>query len=337
MTDAPQVSVVCAWYDRADYLRPTLDNLLAQDHPNFEIIVVNDGSPDPRVREILDSYTDPRLRVIHTQNQGFTRAISTAITLARGPFIAIQGAGDLSLPGRLSAQAAALRAEEKAVGVACGRQNLVADGPFSGRISVAVPKQSRITRRDLIGHKGSPLNHGEIMFRRESYDRAGGYRAIFRFSQDMDLWLRITEQGDFIVLPEIYYQRLIFEAGVKGSLLKTLASMRFNRLAKACACERDIWGKDSVSIFGAESPLFRRRDSLCAADTSKAALKYLRAGLVREARFLAGLGWSEYRGPFQAAVLLIAALARRPWLLRIFTAVLKKTPYRDFTIPAPFL
>lgn len=54
----PKVSVVCAWYNRADYIKDTVDSLLNQDFDDYEIIIANDGSPDPRVREILDSYDD---------------------------------------------------------------------------------------------------------------------------------------------------------------------------------------------------------------------------------------------------------------------------------------
>ncbi|MBQ2263678.1 MAG: glycosyltransferase, partial [Loktanella sp.] len=67
--------------NRADYIRDTIDSLLVQDYPHFDITVVNDGSPDPRVREILDSYADPRLRVIHQDNTGFIR---TAVSIPEG-------------------------------------------------------------------------------------------------------------------------------------------------------------------------------------------------------------------------------------------------------------
>lgn len=99
----PKVSVVCAWYNRVDYISDTIDSLLAQDYPNFDITIVNDGSPDPLVREVLDNYTNPRLRVIHQENTGFTRAIRRAIDESDRTYIAIQGAGDISLPGRLTA------------------------------------------------------------------------------------------------------------------------------------------------------------------------------------------------------------------------------------------
>lgn len=100
----PEVAIVCAWYNRADYIRDTVDSVLAQDFDRFEVVIINDGSPDPRVREILDSYDDPRLRVVHQENTGFTVAIRRAIDMTSAPYIAIQGAGDVSLPGRLRHQ-----------------------------------------------------------------------------------------------------------------------------------------------------------------------------------------------------------------------------------------
>ena len=85
----PLVSVCCAYYNRSEFLRSTINGLLAQDYPNFELVVVNDGSTDPAVRSILDSYQDPRLRVIHQSNTGFVAAIRRAIDESRGQYIAI--------------------------------------------------------------------------------------------------------------------------------------------------------------------------------------------------------------------------------------------------------
>src|SRR5690554_1592429 len=94
----PRVTIVCAWYNRSEFLLRTVDSLLSQDFDDYEVVIVNDGSTDPRVRELLDGCSDSRLKVIHQENAGFVRAISRAVNYCKSPFIAIQGSGDISYP-----------------------------------------------------------------------------------------------------------------------------------------------------------------------------------------------------------------------------------------------
>ena len=101
----PAISVVMGVFNEAAVLAPTLDSILAQTERDFELIVVNDGSTDPRVGEILAEYArrDARLRVLTQANAGLTRALIDGCARASAPWIARQDADDVSLPGRLAA------------------------------------------------------------------------------------------------------------------------------------------------------------------------------------------------------------------------------------------
>ncbi|MDD7971981.1 glycosyltransferase family 2 protein [Roseinatronobacter alkalisoli] len=245
----PTVSVVCAWYNRADYIRDTIDSLLAQDYPNFDITVVNDGSPDPRVREILDSYTDPRLRVIHQDNTGFTRAIRRAIVESDGTYIAIQGAGDISLPGRLSAQVRYLEDRPDFAVVGCRYVNQVKGPDGDGERKLARVRTLEPTARDIM--RGNPFGHGEVTMRRAAYDAVGGYRVFFENSQDKDLWMRMSVNYRLGIIDETHYQRVIFLAdGIASSFEKTLKQIAYSRVADVCHQERLKGERDSVDRFG---------------------------------------------------------------------------------------
>ena len=90
----PEVSVVMSVYNGASHLFATLDSILSQEGVKFEFIVVNDGSSDKTGR-ILNDYAqrDSRLRIIHQENTGLTRALIRGCDAARGEFIARQDAG----------------------------------------------------------------------------------------------------------------------------------------------------------------------------------------------------------------------------------------------------
>lgn len=244
----PKVSVVCAWYNRADYVHDTVVSLLAQDYGNFDITIVNDGSPDPRVRAILDSYTDPRLRVIHQDNTGFTLAIRRAIEESEGEYIAIQGAGDISLPGRLSAQSNYLSQNSE----------VAVSGCYYFDVEVS-DSGEEIRRRSVensnAGSLKSVLNanvfsHGETMFRRSVYFKTGGYRTLFVNAQDRDLWLRMVEFGALGVVESYLYERRQFKNdGVSTSVNKTMRQIILSEYSKYSAVQRDICGSDPIDVL----------------------------------------------------------------------------------------
>lgn len=337
-TAAPRVSVICAWYDRADYVLDTIGGILGQTFADFELIVVNDGSKDPRVQTLLESFTDSRMRIVQHSNEGFTKSIIKAIAQSRGEYIAMHDAGDQSTPDRLRTQVEYLDANPDIVGVSAGRRNvrLTPSGTHE-LISEIVPQSERLTRLDFLNHIGSPINHGEVMFRRSMYEKVGGYRPVFYFSQDMDLWLRLTRHGDFGVQKAILLERRIFPDGVKGNLLKTVASLKFSRMAKACAREVDAFGYDMVDVFGMQAQLFRAHDKDCSNDLAKAALKYLRNGHSREAVFLARLARRENVGVLALMASVLATGSRLPLFRDLAIWLASLLPIRDLSETTPFL
>ncbi|KPZ51754.1 glycosyltransferase family A protein [Pseudoalteromonas sp. P1-25] len=212
------VSVVCAWYERADSIRTTLDSLLEQTYSNFEIIVINDGSKDPRVKSILDTYTDPRLRVIHQENIGFTKTIIKAISIANGDYIAIQGAGDKSDKHRIAKQAELLDNDTNIGIVSCyyTKENLRSTS------NKEVLKPLEVTSKSYIENPSQRLlvSHGELMYRRYFYEKAGGYRGFFDVGQGSDLWGRMLEYCDLAVVEEVLYKQIIFSDGVSTNYKK---------------------------------------------------------------------------------------------------------------------
>src|SRR6056297_3621885 len=105
MSARPDVSVVMSVYNNADSLPAALESILSQEGVALEFIVIDDGSTDGS-GTILDEAAarDPRLKVIHKQNEGLTKALIEGCAMASAPWIARQDADDLSLPGRLKAQ-----------------------------------------------------------------------------------------------------------------------------------------------------------------------------------------------------------------------------------------
>ena len=126
-----EVSVVMSVYNGASTLPATMDSILSQEDVELEFIVVNDGSTDG-TGEILEAYArrDSRVRVIHQENTGLTRALIRGCAAASGEFIARQDAGDVSRAGRLATQANVLRTNPNVVMTSCGTQFVGPGGEF---------------------------------------------------------------------------------------------------------------------------------------------------------------------------------------------------------------
>jgi glycosyltransferase involved in cell wall biosynthesis len=210
---SPEVSVVMGVYNGAEHLEQTLDSVLSQEGCDLEFVVVDDGSTDDTGR-ILDEWAakDARLRVIHQQNTGLTRALIRGCAEAHGEFIARQDAGDVSLAGRLQEQSAVLRNNESLAIVSCWTRYVGPDGEFLYEHSGSGVAKWPVDIIDLRQHHcvlDGPSHHGSVMFRRDNYFQAGCYRAQFYFAQDWDLWYRIGMTGKFQMLQSTLYEARI--------------------------------------------------------------------------------------------------------------------------------
>lgn len=90
-----RLSIIIPVYNNEKYLRPTLQSVLAQTYPDFEVLVVDDGSTDGSLAICQDfAQKDDRLRVIHKENGGVSSARNRGIEEAAGQYIAFVDGDD---------------------------------------------------------------------------------------------------------------------------------------------------------------------------------------------------------------------------------------------------
>jgi len=203
------ISAVMIVYNAAQTVAATLDSILEQTERDFECIVVDDGSTD-ETPAILAAYAarDSRIRVIRQANTGITHALIAGCAEAKGKYIARHDADDLSDPRRFELQKRALDADEALVFVSCSTQYV---GPeleplWIMRPTARTQKPAHVLDLSLpAAVTEGPTSHGSVMFRRDAYERVGGYRAAFYYGQDWDLWYRLAEIGTFQGLQEVLY------------------------------------------------------------------------------------------------------------------------------------
>ena len=197
------VSVVMAVYNGEGFVEEAIASLRAQTYAPIEFVIVDDGSTDD-TNAILRRHAaaDSRFRVIEQANAGLTRALVAGVRHARGNLIARMDADDLSMPTRIAKQVALLRRAPHAAAATC---RIYFDHP-DGKTTNGRPLGNLALMPWFLIFYNKLASHGQMMFRRDAYDRAGGYDPDVRYAQDHDLWPRLLREGALVTSEEWLYR-----------------------------------------------------------------------------------------------------------------------------------
>lgn len=208
MSKLPFVSVIIPSYNHQAYIRQALVSVLEQDYPEFEVIVIDDGSVDktPDIAEEILSKKKKPCNFIRQENQGAHAALTTGIGLANGEFISILNSDDFYLRGRLSKSvAAALENNSNFVFskvlhvVENGKQAPLSLPMVSSYRSSLEVKEWFPTKSFELLRYNYAVTTGNFFFSRKLYDRVGAFKN-YGLCHDWDFLLRtlICEEPFFI-------------------------------------------------------------------------------------------------------------------------------------------
>jgi glycosyltransferase involved in cell wall biosynthesis len=206
MDFAPIISILMPCYNAAGTLEEALDSLAAQTLPDYELVVVDDGSTDA-TPEILGRRTacDPRLRLLAQPHAGIVSALNAGLAACRGEIIARMDADDRCYPQRLEKQYTYLQAHPEVAVLGCQVSGFPPEQVRQG-FRTYIEWQNGLLDDDAIRREmfvESPLAHPSLMIRREWLERVGAYQEN-GWAEDYDLWLRLYITGArFAKLPEV--------------------------------------------------------------------------------------------------------------------------------------
>ena len=208
---SPRVSILFPMYNTALFLKEAVDSMLSQTFTNFELIVLNDCSPD-NAEEIMDTYNDPRIvRYRGEKNVGLGNVLNVGISMARGEYIARMDSDDISLPERIQFQVNFLDSHPEYDLVSVGMREF----GNSNRVHFYDNDTEQIKFNALFY---SPILHASSMWRKDSFDGLL-YDQSFVPSEDYDLWTRALVKGIRMRnLPRILYLYRIFEGQATSSI-----------------------------------------------------------------------------------------------------------------------
>ena len=193
----PLVSVVMSVYNDEVYLSDSIDSVLNQTFPNFEFLIINDGSTD-LTELIIQSYDDPRIKLINNaKNLGLTKSLNIGLGLAKGKYVARMDGDDLSYKERFQLQFNFL---EKNTDIdVCGTW-FESFGIKSG--VVKYPQYNNQIKATLFFC--DCICHPSVFIRKESLDKYQiKYNEEFTFAQDYELWCRESKRLSFANIPQV--------------------------------------------------------------------------------------------------------------------------------------
>ena len=200
MASRPTFSIVMPAYNASATIGSAISSVLAQTHPSFELIVVDDGSTDDTAEKVRPFEADGRVWMLRQRNSGLPASRNEAIGRARGDLISMLDSDDLWLPTYLEAMKATLERDSQA-GFAYTDAWILEDA--SKRVYKATamehqeppatpPDDPELLLRELLSRN---FVFTSVTARREALDRVGPFDLRLQAAEDYELWLRLAAYG----------------------------------------------------------------------------------------------------------------------------------------------
>jgi glycosyltransferase involved in cell wall biosynthesis len=243
----PLITIGITCFNAGDTIGRAIDNALVQDWPEFEVLVVDDGSTDNSLKIIEEKTADDsRIRLVrHKENKGFPSALNTIISKSKGELIAFFDDDDVSKPDRLRRQYERLSAYEGGntkLPALCytNREVLAPDGrkDFVYAIGRNAPEpHGQMVADYLLWHYApSPYVWGQfgsctLMVRKYTLEELGGFDKKFRRCAEWDLAIRLAQEGGHFIAVDatLVVQHITPTADKSGSVPLKYALMLRNK------------------------------------------------------------------------------------------------------------
>lgn len=221
----PRVSVIMPAYNTADLIAASLDSVFQQTFTDFEVLIVNDGSPDtPQLERILEPFLAQhadQIVYLRQENKRAAGARNTAIGLARAELLAFLDSDDVWLPGHLAAQMQ-LFEHDPALDLAYSNALFMGNSAPPSEFMKWCPSEGVADFRALVVER-CQIPISTVLARKASLVRAGLFDESLLRCDDYDMWLRAAFHGARISYTRRIQARL--NAGRPGSLGASSARM----------------------------------------------------------------------------------------------------------------
>jgi glycosyltransferase involved in cell wall biosynthesis len=242
------LTVITPVWNGATYLREATRSILNQSFADFEFLILDDGSSDETPR-ILDGFAkhDPRVRVIHLTHEGIVKALNRGVAEAKSEWIARMDCDDIAHPERLAKQMRALKEAPEAV-LCHTAVRQIGDPQYMTKLQ-RLPRSQALVAARLCYQ--SPIVHPTVVFSKEAFLRAGGYRPEERHAEDYGLWGRMLNLGKFVGVTEPLLQLRVHGGSISKQKADVQAALTTAIAERHCAEFMGLNEADAQRAHGA--------------------------------------------------------------------------------------
>lgn len=216
--EKPLISIVMVNYNHEDFIRESIESVIAQTYQNWELIIVDDGSTD-KSAQIIENYAkkDDRIRpFLQTENRHICVATNLGFSVVRGSYVARLDSDDVWRADKLEKQLAFM--DQHPEGALCfTKLDLInGDGEVvneSEQTLYNIYNGRQENKKEWIRHFfffGNTLIQSTLLMKREVLDTTGGFNVACVQGHDFDFFVRAIRKYDFIFLEEplVKYRRI---------------------------------------------------------------------------------------------------------------------------------
>lgn len=202
------ISIILPTYNGARHIRQSINSCLAQSYGNLEVIVVDGGSQDGTV-DLVEKYTDPRVRLIHQENNTgrLPGALNLGMAQATGDYLTWTHDDNWYAPQAIGVMTRTLESNPDTAFVYCDYWKVNADGHTLSRFRALPPKH--LDEGNCVGHC--------FLYRRLVRDIIGEYDPEFFLAEDYEYWLRVRRSFQMSCLSEALYYYRVHETSLTES------------------------------------------------------------------------------------------------------------------------
>jgi len=259
MENLPVVSVILPTYNRAEYLQRSIDSVLRQTYPNWELIIWDDGSTDS-TQDFIELFKDQRIKYFYSDNRGVSHARNMAMAASSGEYVAFLDSDDEWLDKKLSVQVGILNTFPQVEllfsdylnkDVAAGTEQCAFDQYADALNNLDVEK---IVSDLFIINRGIPENlvisnfilPTSIILRRNIFERSGYFSEELRNWEDPELWWRMGLEGvHFAYVNKVYVIRYRYPGSLSTAEIATYA----NKLKGLDLCLKQALAKGRTDLL----------------------------------------------------------------------------------------
>ena len=189
----PKISIVIPVYNGSNYLGEAIDSALNQTCPDFEVIVINDGSNDGGKTEAICKSYGERIRYFYKENGGVATALNLGISKMQGEWFAWLSHDDLYSINRVETNLRTIQAHPNACVIFCRHRLFDLNSQNQGESSYTFTKIENLGELLAI----TPINFCAITVHRSCFDKVGLFNEDNKTTQDKEMQLRLIKWFPF--------------------------------------------------------------------------------------------------------------------------------------------